>query len=157
MLTDKFQPHEIAAMFEHLRQRGSRYGMVFNDRDRSSNSHMALVAGEFAQDVGHFDVFHEKLFKAFFTNLKDIGRPDVLLEIATDSGLKSEELTKAFADDRYENRLTVAATEARRLGIRSIPAFVFADDEIIFGAQSPESFRTALQDIRKGTYRGLLI
>lgn len=143
-------------MFEHLRQRGSRYGMIFNDRERSSNSHMALVVGLLAQDVGLFEVFHEKLFKAFFTDLKDIGQPDVLLDIAIDSGLKPEELTKAFADSRYEDSLHVAAAEARRLGIRSIPAFVFADDEIIFGAQSPESFRDALQNIQQGTYRSPL-
>ncbi len=140
-------------MFDHLRQRGTRYGMVFNDRDRSSNSHMALVAGEFAQDAGLFEPFHKKLFKAFFTDLQDIGQLDTLLEIATDSGLNPEELTKALASDRYEDRLSVAATEAKRLGIRSIPAFVFADDEIISGAQSPEFFRDALQNIKQGTYR----
>jgi len=72
LLTDKFQPHEITAMFEQLRRRGSRYGMVFNDRERSSNSHMVLVTGQFAKGVGRFEVFHEKLFKAFCTDLKDI-------------------------------------------------------------------------------------
>lgn len=140
-------------MVDHLRQRGSRYEMVFNDRDRSSNSHMALVAGQLAKDVGLFEVFHEKVFKAFFTDLKDIGQPDILLDIATDSGINPEELTKACADSRYEDSLHLAAAEARRLGIRSIPAFVFADDEIILGAQSPESFRDALQHIQQGTYR----
>ncbi len=144
-------------MFEHLRQRGKRYGMVFNDRDRSSNSHLALVAGQFAQEAGLFEVFHEKLFKAFFTDLKDIGEPDILLNIATGSGLNPEELAKAFADRRYEDCLHTAAAEARRLGIRSIPAFVFAGDEVIFGARTPENFRVALQNIKAGTYRSPLI
>lgn len=144
-------------MVEHLRQRGSRYEMVFNDRDRSANSHMALVAGQFAKDVGLYEVFHEKVFTAFFTDLEDIGQPDILLDIATDSGINPEELAKAFADNRYEDSLHVAAAEARRLGIRSIPAFVFAGDEIILGAQSPESFRAALQHIQQGTYRKPLV
>jgi predicted DsbA family dithiol-disulfide isomerase len=144
-------------MFEHLRQRGKRYEMVFNDRDRSSNSHASLVAGEFAKDVGLFELFHENLFKAFFTDLKDIGQFDTLIQIATGSGLNPEELTMSLTDGRYEESLDVAAGEAKRLGIRSIPAFVFANDEIIFGAQSPENFRAALQDIENGTYRSPLI
>jgi len=65
-------------------------------------------------------------------------------------------LTRAFADSRYEDSLHIAAAEARRLGIRSIPAFVFSGDEIIFGAQSPEKFRDALQDIKAGTNRSPL-
>ena len=144
-------------MFEHLRQRGKRYEMVFNDRDRSSNSHASLVAGEFAKDAGLFELFHENLFKAFFTDLKDIGQLDTLIQIATGSGLNPEELTMSLTDGRYEESLDVAAGEARRLGIRSIPAFVFTNDEIIFGAQSPEIFRAALQDIENGTYRRPLI
>ncbi len=152
LLTDKFQPHEISAMFENLRQHGKRYGMIFNDHDRASNSHLALLAGEFAKDTGRFEEFHENVFKAFFTDHKDIGQPEILLEIAAESKLKPEELTNVFNNGRYKDRLESAATEAKRLGIRSIPAFVFEEGEIIFGVLSPNSFRDALRSIENRTY-----
>ncbi len=152
LLTDKFQPYEIAAMFNNLRQGGKRYGMVFNDHDRASNSHLALLAGELAQDTGRFEEFHENIFKAFFTDHKDIGQLETLLEVAAESGLNPKELKKALNDGRYEDRLHSAAIEARRLGIRSIPAFVFEGDEIIFGALSPKRFCDALKSIENGTY-----
>ncbi|MDM8524104.1 DsbA family protein [Desulfococcaceae bacterium HSG8] len=152
LLTDKFRPHEITAMFKNLRQRGDRYGMVFNDRDRASNSKLALLAGEFARDSGRFEEFHENVFRAFFTDLKDIGQPDVILEIASDSGLNPEKLRLAFSEGRHRDRLYTAAAEARRLGIRSIPAFIFENDEIVLGASSPEIFRKTLEGIRNGTY-----
>ncbi len=61
LLTDKFRPHEITAMFENLRQRGEHYGMVFNDRDRASNSYLALLAGEFARDMGSFEIIVDRV------------------------------------------------------------------------------------------------
>ena len=144
-------------MFEHLRQRGKRYGMVFHDRDRSSNSHLTLLAGEFARDMGRFEEFHENVFRAFFTDLKDIGQLDVLLEIASNSGLNPEKLKPALSEGHHQDRLDTAATEARRLGIQSIPTFAFEKDEIIVGALPPEIFRKALEDIRNGTYVNPLV
>jgi predicted DsbA family dithiol-disulfide isomerase len=138
-------------MFDNLRQRGKRYSMVFNSRDRSSNSHLALIAGEFARDMNRFEEFHENVFRAFFTDLKDIGRLDVILEIASNSGLDPEKLKSAFSEGRNQDRLETAATEARRLGIQSIPAFVIENGEIIVGALPPEIFRKTLEDFRNVT------
>jgi len=126
--------------------------MVFNDHDRASNSYLALLAGGFARDMGSFDKFHENVFRAFFTDLKDIGRLDVILEIASNSGLNPEKLKLAFSESHYQDRLGTAMTEARRLGIRSIPAIVTENDEIILGALPPEIFRKALEGIKNGTY-----
>jgi len=144
-------------MFKNLRQRGKRYGMVFNDRERASNSCQALLAGEFARDMGRFEEFHENVFRAFFTDLKDIGRLDVILKIASDSGLNPKMLEPALSEGRCRDRLDTAMTEARRLGIRSIPAFVFENDEIIVGALPPEIFRKSLEGIRNGTYVNPLV
>ena len=77
--------------------------MVFNDCDRASNSHLALLAGEFAQDMGRFEAFHENVFRAFFTDLKDIGRLDVILEIAFNSGLNPEKLKLAFSENHCQD------------------------------------------------------
>ncbi len=139
-------------MFENIQQRGERYGMVFNDHDRASNSKLALLAGEFARDMGRFEGFHENVFRAFFTDLKNIGQLDVLLEIASNSGLNPKKLKIACSEGRHLDRLDTTRTEAQRLGIRSIPAFAFGNDEIIVGALPPEIFRKALEGIENGTY-----
>jgi len=157
LLTEKFRPNEITAMFNNLRQRGKRYGMDFNDRDRAFNSHLALLAGEFAQDIGRFEEFHENVFRAFFTELKNIAQVEVLVEIASNSGLNPKVLKHALSEGRYKDRLDTAAAEAKHLGIRSIPAFVFENDEIIFGALSPKIFRNALENIQNGLYLNPLI
>lgn len=134
-------------MFENLRQRGDRYGMVFNDRERSSNSHLALLAGEFARDMGRFEEFHENVFQAFFTDLKNIGQLDEILEIASNSGLDPKKLKLSLSEGHHQNRLDNAGVEARRLGIRSIPTFVIENDEILVGALQPKIFRKAIEEI----------
>jgi predicted DsbA family dithiol-disulfide isomerase len=139
-------------MFDNLRQRGKRYRMVFNNRDRSSNSHLALIAGEFARDMNRFEEFHENVFRSFFTDLKDIGRLDVILEITSNSGLDPEKLKSALSEGRYQDRLKTAATEARRLGIQSIPAFALENDKIIVGALPPERFRKTLEGFRNQSF-----
>ncbi len=131
--------------------------MLFNDRERSSNSRLVLSAGEFARDKGRFEEFHENAFRAFFTDCKDIGRPDVILEIASVSGLDPEKLKPVLSEGLCQDRMDTAMTEARRLGIRAIPAFVFENDEIIVGALPPEMFRKSLEGIRNGTYVSPLI
>ncbi len=144
-------------MFKGLRQRGERYGMVFNDHDRASNSHLALLAGEFARDMGRLEEFHENVFRAYFTDLKDIGQLNEIIEIASDSGLNPEKLKLALSEGHHQNRLDNAGVEARRLGIRSIPTFAFENNETIVGALLPEIFRKALEDIRNGTYINPLV
>ncbi len=152
LLTDKFQPFEIAAMFQNLRLRGERYGMVFKERDRTSNSHMALCAGEFARDNNRFEEFHENVFRAFFTDLKDIGQPDVIFEIASNSGLNPENLKTALDEGHYQDRIKSRTNEARQQSIHAIPAFVFEKNELIIGASPAEIFRKALEDIQNGIY-----
>jgi predicted DsbA family dithiol-disulfide isomerase len=82
---------------------------------------------------------------------------DVILEMASDSGLNPEKLKLAYSEGRYQDRMDTAMSEARRLGIRSIPAFVFENDEIIAGALQPEIFRKSLEDIQNGTYFNSLV
>ncbi len=151
-LTDKFQPHQIKTVFENLNLRGKRYGMVFTDRERSYNSHLALLASEYAKDIGCFEEFRANVFRAYFTDCKNIGKLESLLEIATESGMSSEELKRVLNDGRYEERLNTAAQEARRLRVQSIPAFVFEGGEVVLGALSPDKFRDTLKSIENGTY-----
>ncbi len=139
-------------MFANLRERGKPYAMEFKDPDRASNSRLALLAGEFARDMGRFDEFHENVFRAFFTDLKDIGQLDILLEIASNCGLNPKKLKLFCNESRHLDRLNTTRADAQWLGIRSIPAFVFENYEVIIGALKPEDFRKALEDIQSGTY-----
>lgn len=83
-----------------------------------------------AREKGCFPEVHRSLFDARFVQGKDIGRIDVLVEIATKSGMDPTE-TKAVLDvDRQTGRLLEWRKEAERTGIAGVPTLLFGRDRV---------------------------
>ena len=81
---------------------------------------LALHAGE--QD--RFGAVHDALFRAFLVEGLDLGRVDVLVELARDLGLDHGE-TKAVLDvDRYAETVERLRSEALEAGIRGVPTIM---------------------------------
>ena len=83
------------AFFQQLDERGEKMGVRFGPQPLMSNSRLAMQGGEFAKDHGKYDVYHEAVFRAFFTDCKDIGDRSVILEIAGEVGLDATALDAA--------------------------------------------------------------
>ena len=134
-------------MYRDLRRSGAQYGITFGDVKLLSNSRLSLEAGEYARDRGRFDEFHEEIFRAYFTQVKDIGRMDVIAEAARAAGLATDELQAALDAGRYRSRLQAAQIESERYGITGVPAFIIEEKYKLVGAQPLEVFREALARI----------
>lgn len=149
-LADRFPGADIEGMMAHLNHTGAPYGIRFGELKRLSNSKLALQAGEFAQDQGAFHQFHDLLFKTYFTELKDIGRIDVLLDAAGQAGLDISALKAALENGTYLPRLEEAGREARRQEVSAIPAFFFHNGTAghrIVGAQPFQVFQNTLKKL----------
>jgi predicted DsbA family dithiol-disulfide isomerase len=86
-----------------------------------------------AREKGCFRQVHRSLFRAHFSESRDIGRVDVLVEIGAASGLDRTE-TKAILDvDRYAERLLDWRREAERTAVAGVPT-------VLFGAERLEGF-----------------
>ena len=136
-------------MYQNLRRSGAQYGISFGDVKLLSNSRLSLEAGEYARDHGRFDEYHEEIFRAYFTEVKDIGRMDVILDAARSAGLDAEGLTAALQDGRYRAKLQNAQQESERYGVTGVPAFIIEDQYKIVGAQPLEVFREVMQKLGK--------
>ncbi len=110
---------------------------------------MALEASEYARDAGCFDSFHDRLFRAYFTETRDIGDLDVLLELAEEEGLDKADLRVALQEGRYTSRLNEARREGHQLGINAVPTFIINGKFRIVGAQSLDFFRDRLREIEE--------
>lgn len=105
-------------------------------------SRKALEAAEFAREQGSYGAMHHALFRAFFEEGRDIGDPEVLLEVGASVGLDRASLLDALQKGRYTKRVIADEELARRLGVDSVPTmFVAAEGaplesaEVITGAQ----------------------
>lgn len=144
LLSDRFKVRDLSSFFEQLRARGKEAGVVFGDLSILSNSRLALMASEFARDMDFYDQFHEKIFRAYFTEGKDIGNPDVIASLAAKSRLDAGAMLKAVNDGRYAARLEDAGREGRLIGLTGVPLFIINNQYKIVGAQPIEIFRNIL-------------
>ena len=81
-MSSLFPARTLDAMRQNLQAMGARYGIQFGKAGGLlSNTRKALQIGEFARTCGKFELFHEKVFYAYFVAGQDIGDWQVLLEI----------------------------------------------------------------------------
>jgi predicted DsbA family dithiol-disulfide isomerase len=77
-----------------------------------------------AREQGRSGDIHAALFAAFLAEGRDLGRVDVLLDIATKRGLDPA-ATKAVLDvDRHAGAVAEARAAAERLGVRGVPTLL---------------------------------
>lgn len=152
-LTANFDPAERAWIEQVLTERGRPYGLVFAPRQRSSNSRLALLAGEEARDQRRFEAYHEAIFAAYFRDGRDIGDKPVVLDVAAAAGLDVAALKASLTDGRHLPRLAETRERARAIGLTALPTFVLAGTagrETLVGAVELAVFRAALTRLSRG-------
>ncbi len=122
-----------------VRQMASEVGLPMSSRDWVSNSRPALEAAEYARDAGLFDPFHRALLHAYHAEGRDIGKIDVLHEIATSVGLNADEMVECLNDHRYAARVEDDLEISRQIGLTGVPAFIIGNRAIV-GAQPYDVF-----------------
>ena len=129
-------------------------GLDFSLPDFVANSHEALQAGEFARDLGPgtFRRAHRALFRAYFVEGRNLGRREVLLEVAEEAGLDREALEGALEDRRYAEELERASREASRYDIEGTPTILFGRHKVV-GAAPEDVMREAAERAREDRER----
>lgn len=127
-----------------LHQMAAEVGLPIVDRDWVSNSRPALEASEFARSVGSFDPFHRAVFVAYFAEGRDIGKIDVLKEIAASVGLDAEAMERAIAEGEYRHFIDEDVQLSADIGLTGVPAFIIGNRAIV-GAQPYEAFEQVMR------------
>jgi predicted DsbA family dithiol-disulfide isomerase len=98
-----------------------------------------------AEQRNHQDALVEALFSAYFAEGRDVGRHDVLAEIASEVGLPPVE-TRAFLDsDAGQKEVKEQELKGLKLGVQGVPFFVLNDVPAFSGAQMPHVFLEVFQ------------
>jgi predicted DsbA family dithiol-disulfide isomerase len=150
LLADYFPDMDAQAFFRQLDVKGKDMGVRFGPQTLLSNSREALEAGEFAKEHGGYHEFHEAMFRAYFTDCKDIGKREVVLDAAREAGLDTGALSAALDAGIYLPRLTETTRMAQENEVRAAPTFFIEGFGKITGAQPIETFRSALRQITQG-------
>lgn len=130
-----YSPDLWQKMMMHLGNMAAEEGIRLAKRQFTTNSHNALLLSEAAKELGEeaFYQMHTGLFRAFLSEGRNIGDPDVLADVALEAGMDRERFERVLIEPEYEERLRGNFVQARRLGITGVPAFVIGD-HLVSGA-----------------------
>lgn len=133
-------------MHESVIATAKQAGLDYNfDKAVIANSFNAHRMIQMAKTKGLGDAAEERLFYAYFTEGKNFGSTDVLVELGKDIGLTEVEVQTALTDDTYAYKVRQDVEEAQQLGVRGVPFFVFDRKYAISGAQPPAAFLETLE------------
>lgn len=110
-------------------------------RPNTLNAHRLLKWAQ-GQDLG--DAASEALFRAFFTEQKDVGDKAVLKDIAGQIGMDEAIIDDLLSRDDDKNAIREEIMFFRNLGVNAVPTFIYNGQFAAQGAQPVEAHLKAL-------------
>jgi predicted DsbA family dithiol-disulfide isomerase len=134
------------AFHENLERWFERESLVYNPPPEVvPNSRTALRLTELARIQGRHAATHDRLMQAYWEQALDIGDLEVLRSLAVELGL--EGAAAVIEGDLYGEEVAAASSDAHRLGIHAIPAFLLDRRLIVLGAQADDVFEQAFAQL----------
>jgi len=134
----------VQGIYENLNQMGTTFGLKFVAQDRLSNSHIAILLGEYIhlhhpeQETG----YHDAVFKAYFSEGKDIGEREILSDLLQELEIDPKVLPTALNDIAAQTRMQKNAQKAVDNGVTGTPTFFICNERVV-GAQPYPSLLAA--------------
>lgn len=138
---------------DYAKQVGSQVTDMAKAEGLEYNFDKAIVANSLnAHRIAHLAKTHqlgneleEALFKAYFTEGKNIDDRQTLVDIAVSVGLNAAEVLNVLNSDQFSQEVQVDVLTAQQIGVRGVPFFVFDKKYAVSGAQPTDVFLGALE------------
>ena len=137
--------NKFKTMRNHLEKAATPAGIAFNfdDIPMRPNTRKAHMLLQLAAGHGKGHAVSEALFRAFFQDLVDIGDTQILLKIAEENGI-NKTIAKKFLSAE-SNKLSDELTYFQKLGITSVPSFIYNGTFAVSGGQPMEVHKQAIE------------
>lgn len=140
---------QVRAMTHQVTQLADAEGLAYNLGEAISvNTRDAHRMAHLAGQHGLGTEMHEALLKAHLCDAAVVDDPEVLVRLATEVGVPTEEATDVAAGTKYGAEVDTDIRTARQLGISGVPFFLINQKYGISGAQSADTFLGALQKVQ---------
>jgi predicted DsbA family dithiol-disulfide isomerase len=130
----------------HVTEMAAEAGLTYNfDKAIVANSFNAHRYSHLAKKHGLGVEAEEQLFKAYFTDGKNIDDIDTLAALGSELGLDGDEVKTTLEGNAYADEVKHDIAEAQHLGIQGVPFFVLNNKYGISGAQAVPVFEQTLE------------
>ena len=125
------------AMYVRMKGLMDAEGLSYGRRTHTYNSRLAQELGKWADTQPGGEALHDALYKAYFVDARNIGDPEILVELAASVGLSPEEARVVLAERRFKDPVDADWAKSHQYGVTGVPTFV-ADRYGVVGAQPYE-------------------
>lgn len=143
--------NRFAQMRKHLETAGPNVGIDFrfDDIPIRPNTLAAHRLMRWAEGQGLGSAAAEALFRAFFTEHKDVGKPAILAAIAGELGMDAPLTEKLLITAQDNASVQEEIAFYRELGVNAVPTFIYNGQYAVQGAQPPQAHIQAIEEATK--------
>jgi predicted DsbA family dithiol-disulfide isomerase len=134
------------AMYLRMKRLMDAEGLPYGRRTHTYNSRLAQELGKWADTQPGGAALHDALYRAYFVDARNIGDPEILVEIARSVGLPADEAREVLADRRFKDAVDADWAKSHAYGVTGVPTFV-ADRYGVVGAQPFEVLEELLDKV----------
>ena len=154
-ITENFQqkydspPDKTMETVQMYKDLGASLGFEFN-LDENSKMHNSFNLHQllhWANEQGRKNDLEMALFKAHFTEGREMSDINVLADVAGEIGLDRTEAHAVLEDQRFANAVREEQKFWIEQGITGVPAVVFDRQHLVTGAQGVENFSSILTQL----------
>ena len=137
--------YDIPKMQAQMRARMQAEGLPYGDRKMTYNSRLAQELGKWADTQPGGEAIHDALFRAYFVEGRNIGDPDVLVQIAESVGLPGGKAREVLDKRSFKGAVDADWQKSREYGVTGVPTFVSGGRGVV-GAQPYEALEQLVKE-----------
>jgi predicted DsbA family dithiol-disulfide isomerase len=131
---------------EKLTAEAKELGLVYNlENAFPVNTFYAHRLLQYSKEIGKDAELVSVIFKAYFTDGKNISDIDILVKISKEAGLEEEVVREILNSDKYSDSVRADEKESQDIGVDVVPFFLINKKYTVAGAQSIETIIKALE------------
>ena len=139
--------YDIPKMQAQMRARMQAEGLPYGNRTMTYNSRLAQELAAWADTQPGGEAIHDALFRAYFVDAKNVGDPDVMVEIASSVGLPPEQAREVIEKRTHKAVVDADWEKSHRYGVTGVPTFVIGTNGVV-GAQPYEALEALVKRAR---------
>lgn len=142
-------PEQSARNRDRIIDAGAALGIDFrySEKSRIYNTFKAHQLLHWAREEGRQTELKLALFKAYFTDQKNVSDDAVLLDAVESAGLDRAEAAAVLADQRHAGQVRAEEQYWVEQNITGVPAFIINGKYMVPGAQDAETFGRVLEKV----------
>lgn len=150
-ITEKYgsTPAQSAENRKRIIELGTSLGIdfQFSDDSRIVNTFAAHQLLGWSQEKGLQHPLKMALFKAHFTDARDVSDIDVLVEVAGDVGLDAAEAQQVLTSGSHADATRQGQAFWTSRGVSGVPSMVFDQRYLLTGAQGAQTYAQMLEKV----------